>query len=267
MIRLGDRTFAMPLHGFARGMIFEVAAASADRCRFVLSDGPATRIHYPFPFRLEIDYVLDGATLRVEARIVNTGGGILPASFGFHPGFRWPLAGGLAKTAHRLVFDADEHLDVARAQDGLILPGSTRLDLIDGALPLDEALFAQGAMVLHAPRDRPSPCRWRGATCRRSGCGCAPARISSASSHGPVMATRRALPAIFATSPASSRFPRAKPPRSGLISRRSRSAEAARAGDAELFQSICSVHQVARNRTAERVDIAATAARNSCSPA
>jgi galactose mutarotase-like enzyme len=150
-IRLGDKTFPMPLHGFASGMMFEVAAAAADRCRFVLSDGPATRIHYPFRFRLEVDYALDGARLRIEARIVNTGGGVLPASFGFHPGFRWPLVGGLPKTAHRLVFNADDHLDVARAKDGLILPGSTRLDLIDGALPLDEALFAPGAMVLHAP--------------------------------------------------------------------------------------------------------------------
>jgi galactose mutarotase-like enzyme len=154
VIRVGDRSFPMPLHGFAHGMMFETVAASPDRCSFVLTDSPATRRHYPFPFRLELDYALDAAALRIEARIVNTGGGILPASFGFHPGFRWPLADGVPKTAHKLVFDADDHLDVARAKDGLILTGTTRLDLAGGALPLDEALFADGAMVLHAPRSR-----------------------------------------------------------------------------------------------------------------
>ena len=153
-IRVGDQEFPMPLHGFAHGMTFDVVATEIHRCRLVLTDGPATQVHYPFPFRLEVDYALDGAAQRIEARIINTGCGILPASFGFHPGFRWPLADGLPKTAHRLVFDADNHLDVARAKDGLILPGTTRFDLSNGALPLDETLFADGAMVMHAPRSR-----------------------------------------------------------------------------------------------------------------
>jgi galactose mutarotase-like enzyme len=153
-IRVGGRSFAMPLHGFAHSMSFHVAETEASRCRLVLTDGPETRAHYPFPFRLEVDYRLDAAAVRIEARIANTGDGALPASFGFHPGFRWPLADGLPKTAHWLAFESDDRLDVARAREGLILPGASRLDLADGVLQLDEALFAQGAMVLHAPRSR-----------------------------------------------------------------------------------------------------------------
>lgn len=153
-IRVGGRPYPMPLHGFAHGMTFEPAEIAADRCRLLLSDTAETRAGYPFPFRLEVDYALAGATLGIEARIVNTGAAVLPASFGFHPGFRWPLAGGLPKTAHWLAFEDDEHLDVARAREGLILPGESRVTLAGGVLHLDEALFAQGAMVLHAPRSR-----------------------------------------------------------------------------------------------------------------
>lgn len=151
-IRVGTAVYPMPLHGFAHSMGFAVIESGPDRCVLRLGDTPATRQHYPFAFELDLAYHLNGESLSIEATVRNPGGSVLPASFGFHPGFRWPLAPDLAKDAHVLVFDADHRLDVLRARDGLILSGSSRLDLPDGVLRLSEHLFDQGAIVLASPR-------------------------------------------------------------------------------------------------------------------
>ncbi len=153
-IRVGTASYPMPLHGFAHSMEFAVLERGPDRCLLRLRDTPATRRHYPFAFELDLAYRFGGESLDVEATVRNPGGSALPASFGFHPGFRWPLAPELAKEAHVLVFGADDRLDVVRARDGLILPGSSPVELRGGVLPLSERLFEQGAMVLTSPRSR-----------------------------------------------------------------------------------------------------------------
>lgn len=153
-IRVGETSYPMPLHGFAHAMAFEVVERGLDRCLLRLTDSPATHVHYPFPFVLDIAYVLAGEVLSVEATVRNPGGTILPASVGFHPGFRWPLLSGLAKDGHRLVFDADERVEIFRARNGLILPESSILDAKGGVLPLSERLFDDGAMVLTSLRSR-----------------------------------------------------------------------------------------------------------------
>ncbi|MDP3897020.1 MAG: aldose 1-epimerase family protein [Mesorhizobium sp.] len=147
-IVVDGRAYPMPLHGFAHASRFEVVEASGARCRLALSDSAATRVHYPFAFRLEIEYRLDGAALSVEATVGNPGSVPLPASLGFHPGFRWPLRDGLRKPEHFLDFADDDFLDVQRAGDGYILPETTRLPLQGRRLWLDEAHFRQGAMVI-----------------------------------------------------------------------------------------------------------------------
>src|SRR5258708_38557085 len=106
-IRVGDQFPPMPMHGFARDCRFEVAAASASTCRLVREDSARTRVHYPYAFRLSLTYALDGRRLTVDGKLANRGAGPLPASFGFHPGFRWPLEPGRPKTDYAIRFPDD----------------------------------------------------------------------------------------------------------------------------------------------------------------
>ena len=147
-IRVGDATFPMPMHGFAHSETFDVEASSETACRLTISDSDATRAQYPFAFGLALDYRLEEDGLTVEATIGNPGGKELPACFGFHPGFAWPLQAGLEKTAHFIEFADDTSIGVQRAVDGAILPEVTRMPLDGRRLWLDAALFAEGAMVL-----------------------------------------------------------------------------------------------------------------------
>ena len=138
----------MPKHGFARHSLFDVVEASEDRAVFALTDSAETRASYPFAFRLEIAFAIEGATLAVEARVINTGDVLLPASFGFHPAFAWPLPYGEERAAHRITFEADEPDQLREiAPDGLIA-AATRPSPLDGReLLLRDALFTDDALV------------------------------------------------------------------------------------------------------------------------
>ena len=72
--------------------IFELAKARGF-ARLVLEATDDTRQSYPFDFRLDITYTLDGSTIRTEAKVQNRDAEPMPMQFGFHPGFAWPLPG------------------------------------------------------------------------------------------------------------------------------------------------------------------------------
>lgn len=148
VIRVDGTGYPMPKHGFARDSLFDLVRHERDRAVFRLSDSAETRPHYPFAFRLEIDFSLYANRLTVEARIANRGDRPMPAQFGFHPALAWPLPFGAPREAHRITFDADEPERLLRvAPDGLIAP-ERRDNPLDGrVLPLRDSLFTDDALV------------------------------------------------------------------------------------------------------------------------
>ena len=138
-------------HGFARDRDFRFLDRRHDGCTLELTDDAATRAAYPFPFRLVLDYTAAGPTLAIAFRVENTGATELPASVGAHPAFRWPLADGIPKEAHRLVFAMDENGPVRRVEDGLMLPQPVANPIAGRVLQLSDAVFARDAVILEAP--------------------------------------------------------------------------------------------------------------------
>ena len=119
--RLGDRSYHHSKHGFARRSHFDVVEQAADRALFSLTDSAETRAVYPFAFRLDMGFTLEGDRLSMTASVKNTGDEPLPFSFGFHPAFAWPLPGGGERLAHEIVFQHDEQHDIRRIDaDGLV---------------------------------------------------------------------------------------------------------------------------------------------------
>jgi galactose mutarotase-like enzyme len=137
----------MARHGFARVSVFDVVLREASHCAFRLRPNEQTRAQYPFEFELRLDYEVIGRTLVIRASISNAGLDLMPASFGFHPAFRWPLDGSLAKTDYSLTFDRPEAALVERPVDGL-LSGTPRPSPVVGRrLALDDSLFEDGAII------------------------------------------------------------------------------------------------------------------------
>ena len=153
--RLEGVRHPMPKHGFARHSAFAVAAVSTDMVALRLEDGESTRAIWPFAFALDLIYRIEGAVLAMEAVVTNRDARPMPASFGFHPALRWPLPGGAARSAHRIRF-AEAEPDPVRRIDaaGLLTPDPRPTPIVGDTLALDDALFAEDALILDAVRSR-----------------------------------------------------------------------------------------------------------------
>jgi galactose mutarotase-like enzyme len=151
LLRHRGATYPLGRHGFARERHFTWVERTPHACRLVLTDDDRTRAQYPFPFRFEVAYAAEAETLTIGFTIVNTGTEMLPASMGAHPAFRWPLAEGIAKTAHVLEFSDAEPAPVRRLTGGLLRPAPLPSPIEGRVLHLNEALFADDAFILDHP--------------------------------------------------------------------------------------------------------------------
>lgn len=155
VIRVDGRAYPMPKHGFARGRDFALVEQAADAVTFRIEADAASRASYPFEFRLDIRFAVEGAALSIAADLSNPGDAPLPASLGFHPALRWPLPWGGARDACRVRFAKDEPEAVRRIdKDGLVRPAPEPTPVEGDTLAVRDALFADDALIFDRLRSR-----------------------------------------------------------------------------------------------------------------
>jgi galactose mutarotase-like enzyme len=158
--RLGAKTYRLSRHGFARGKMFEVVTAAATErpareppagatsATFRLTADDATLQVYPFRFELDVRFAVSGTTLTVTASVRNKGTENMPASVGYHPGFRWPLPYGQPRSAHFIEFASNEPAPIRRLDShGLLTPVRHPTPISNRRLALDDALFADDVVI------------------------------------------------------------------------------------------------------------------------
>jgi galactose mutarotase-like enzyme len=102
-----------------------------------------------------VRYDLSGTTLSVTTTIRNLGGTDMPASFGYHPGFCWPLPFGQPRASHFIEFEADEPAGVRRIDAaGLLTPARHPTPILNRRLDLTDALFQEDVLILDRVRSR-----------------------------------------------------------------------------------------------------------------
>ena len=145
-ITVDGRRHAMARHGFARTSTFTLVEAEPARCRWRLAANEQTRHSYPFAFRLDVTYALAANRLTISAAVANEDDRPMPASFGFHPAFRWPLTPGVPRERHEVRFDKPEPAAIRRLANGLL--GDAVPSPVEGdRLRLADALFAHDALI------------------------------------------------------------------------------------------------------------------------
>ena len=146
--RLGSKVHQLPRHGFARGKLFEITESTSATATFRLTADEATFQVYPFHFELEVHFALDGPTLSVTTYIRNLGNKEMPASFGYHPAFRWPLPYGRERSSHFIEFACDEPAPIRRLNaDGLLTRERHPTPISDRRLALADALFRDDVVI------------------------------------------------------------------------------------------------------------------------
>lgn len=147
--RFHGETYKMTKHGFARDMEFKLVSHEASEVWFALDANEKSREMYPFDFKLEIGYRLDGKKLKMLWRVENLSEETIHFSIGGHPAFNCPLHKGDRREDYYLKF---ENKDCIRCTiigtDGLVSGHHVVHELAKGLLPVRDELFDRDAMVM-----------------------------------------------------------------------------------------------------------------------
>ena len=148
VIRVDGQSYPMAKHGFARHRRFDLVEQTGEAVTFRLAADAETRTSYPFDFRLDIRFAIDGTALAIDAQLHNDGDRPLPASFGYHPALRWPLPYGGERSAHQVRFEADELAPIRRiGHDQLLRPEPEPTPVEGDLLDVRDALFEEDALI------------------------------------------------------------------------------------------------------------------------
>ena len=163
---LDGRVYSMGQHGFARDMAFTLAGQTESCAVFTLADTPETRAAYPFSFRLQVTYTLEGNRLTKSHLVENRSGRTLYYELGAHDGFRAPLSPGEAMSDYAIRLPGMQAIrPYGMDKACLLTPPGPAFPLPDGRMPLTPASFGLDTVVLDRPprgravlvdgRDRP----------------------------------------------------------------------------------------------------------------
>lgn len=88
--RVAGKTYTMGQHGFARDREFTLVSQTDTEVFFELTDDAKSRERYPFAFRLQIGYRLEGKKITVLWKVENPSSEELHFQIGAHPAFYYP---------------------------------------------------------------------------------------------------------------------------------------------------------------------------------
>lgn len=146
--KLGDKTYSLSQHGFARDQEFEIASTTIDELVLTLKDNEETFNVYPFQFRLAIKYRLQENKVIITYEIENRGRQVMPFSVGAHPAFNCPTEDHLNFNDYDLIFSQKEKLARRLLEDG-IRTNFESINLKDGnRLELSLSLFEKDAIII-----------------------------------------------------------------------------------------------------------------------
>lgn len=151
-------TGIIPRHGLVRKKNFELVEQTDNRVVFAIEDTEEMYQNYPYHFRLEIHYTLEGKGIRTQYLVQNKEAEkTMPYFVGGHPGFNCPLLDDEVYEDYYLEFEQEETTTVPRSY-----PETGMLNFLDRSLFLDHQkeldlsydLFSHDAVTLDQLKSR-----------------------------------------------------------------------------------------------------------------
>lgn len=147
---LGDNTYFIEKHGFARQSIFEVESQTDTQAVFLLKENEETLKSFPWKFELRVKYSLSGSSIRVDYDVWNNNENIMYMSIGSHEAYACPE--GIED--YDVIFEKPETLKAFRVGNNGI---SREYDIIlkeSNTLPLYNKYFEIDALVFTDVKSR-----------------------------------------------------------------------------------------------------------------
>jgi len=155
--RYGGAFYAMEKHGFARDMDYKVAHQEDGRVVLTIESNEDTLRKFPFPFLLEVEYVLSDKGVEEKWRLHNQGESTMYFSFGGHPAFACPLVidgvkkGKRTDCAVKIYGPKEEDIlssTEINIETGLLTGKHIDVPTKQGVFPIVDHIFDRDALVL-----------------------------------------------------------------------------------------------------------------------
>ncbi|MBO9574083.1 MAG: aldose 1-epimerase family protein, partial [Chitinophagaceae bacterium] len=144
-----DKPYHLTRHGFARDMEFELTSQTSSSLTFTLRSSTETLEKFPFVFRLDVIYSIEGSTLSTEYKVFNPSDDNIYFSIGGHPAFRIPLSENTDYEDYYFEFEHEENtLRWMISPEGLINPSAVPIMTHTNILPITRELFMKDAVVM-----------------------------------------------------------------------------------------------------------------------
>lgn len=144
-IKINEKFYQLPQHGFARDFDFEVLNFNEIEIIFQLLYSEKTLLNYPYKFNFQIKYRLEVNALIVDYKIENLDEIKLYYSIGAHPGFMLP-----SENLDEYVIEFSGENNVLERQllsNGLFNYQAETIKLSDRKLKLENSIFDRDALV------------------------------------------------------------------------------------------------------------------------
>jgi galactose mutarotase-like enzyme len=151
----GGELYEMPRMGLAMYLEFSnVPLAENNRAALELASSEETLKFYPFPFRLNVSYILQDNILINRFEIENTGEKTMYFALGGHPGFNCPTDQGKDRKDYQYGFPTSLHIDRILIFESLLQPDTLPFLENESALNLADPRIPDAGMFL-----KNAPCR------------------------------------------------------------------------------------------------------------
>lgn len=147
---LDGKTYEMDIHGFAKDTVFEVEQKSDSLVILSMENTEETYKQYPYAFRFEIVYQLEGSKILITYKVKNKDNKKMYFGVGGHPGFKVPFDENTVFEDYYLEFDTvEEAKRVGFSSDCFVTGEDEIFQLQEGKrLPLHHNMFDDDAIVL-----------------------------------------------------------------------------------------------------------------------
>ena len=143
VIRAKGKTYPTSQHGFARVMEHDFVAMDENTLVLELCSCPETLEKFPYEFRLQSTFTLEGDTVHHTLTVENLDEEKLPFGIGYHPAFALPFDDQHRATDYELRFSETESpICLNCLPKGLLHGDVYHLGANIRSIPVDEKLFA-----------------------------------------------------------------------------------------------------------------------------
>ena len=147
---IGGKVYPATMHGFANDMQFELLEADEKHILLQISATEETRKSFPYEFRLQVEFSLEGEVVVQKFRVINDDNKKVYFSLGAHPGFYCPIQINETGDDYYFEFDSPQYIDNLQLQEGTRLLTGEKSPWLQGKTErhIGEDFFHDGPKVL-----------------------------------------------------------------------------------------------------------------------